>query len=125
MKTKYKIIIVLFASIVVIRELGLVNIYWCKNNMSSYCARSEITEPGSELDLTDIDISLWPSPLDYIPFYKVRTFEGEVNIGDVSAKSHKSSLKLKYKIEQSAFGICSGYQFRQNVKKEILKQLIK
>lgn len=121
MKTKFKVIFISLALILVIRELGLVsfNCYKHKNIRSVMGVKSNV-EDGRP-NLHDIEISITPSFLDYIPLYKSRKFQGEIFVKDRTDGS--SLLNVEYSFDLTVLGFCSGYEFREIIRVDILEEI--
>lgn len=122
LRNPWKVALLILAAMVILRETGIINIHAKSTTRSSCITKNTILRQDHKLSADSLDYTIWPSPLDYIPLYKTRTFEGVIQSRE-TIQENLPCIKINYKIEITSKGICSGYEFRQEVRKILDKEI--
>jgi len=116
-RTKIGILIVV-AAVVALREAGYIDLFLAHSTVESHFTSGFTYDGVWDVDAIEIPIAV--SPLDYVPLYKVRTFEGQMHHGTDEAGIH-----ITYRLEVRAAGFCSGRAFRELAQSAVRKKLVK
>ena len=119
---KYKtltIVAIAFVGFIIIREIGFLKISYVNTYFenNSTVERHSISKTAARIEIPEDKISIPASIWDYVPFYKSRKVNGIVEHAD----GNGNKVKVTYEIAAKAKGICSGSDFRDRIKSQIVK----
>ena len=128
-RRRYAMPLLIMAGFLLLREAGIVNLNFYQSRAGSSFHSSKFERHDEPLNLADLEYSIWPIPLDYLPLYKSRSFTGVAQIGSHGPEhpqSDRSYLRVEYSVDLTVTGFCSGHQFRalahQQIQEFALKQ---
>ncbi len=119
MKRKITIGICIVMVLIVIRESGLVQINFYRTKTETSMSGIKIDRIKNPEDKFD-DFKIYPSMLDYVPFYKKRKIQGVLGARYTGRRIEDA---VKYEVKIETIGICSGYEFRRMIKTELDKMI--
>lgn len=96
------------ALILVLREFGVFNLALYTSIITPSLPMRTITVPTREVTTSITGLNMPVSVLDYVPFYKMRTFKGTITV-----TVNQEVFTFPYSMNVAAMGLCPGSLFRR------------